>query len=230
MVGQHGKGWRLRPRKKQAHGLWRSGAAGALAPGFRLVVEAGGDLVDAIARLRVAMWQARDPGFPDGVQALRDRWDGTASHFVILHGDEPVAAARLTVHRRMADAPDASLYEGLEEGAEGRAGVLSRLALAPRWAAMGFAEALDRARVEAAFRLGCTRAVVGINGSPSRLQALERLGFRAVSQRAAPVRDRRLEGFPVWGAGAFVMAADLATASTHAQQEWGHDHDLAVSH
>ena len=71
-------------------------------------------LLEKIGRLRVLAWSTV---IPDAAAKVGDCWldeyELEARHWCIFHDGEPVAAARMSVHQRNEDVPDAEVYEGV---------------------------------------------------------------------------------------------------------------------
>lgn len=128
-------------------------------------------MLAAIYRLRVTAWRARAPHFPD-IDAWSDAYDAQATHWAVIEDGQPVAAARLTVHLRMADVPNSEIYN-----LQGPIAVLTRLVVAPAYAAKGLPRLLDLARLEAARAASCRHAVIECYAHIPRARAVEALGF-----------------------------------------------------
>lgn len=139
-------------------------------------------ILDQVYRLRVVAWQARNPDFPQ-MDAWTDAFDATGRHWVILDGDAPVAAARLTVHDVLAEAPSAEIYRDLlPADLPGPIGVLTRLVVAPSHAGKGLSLSLDHVRIEAARASGCRQLIGDTFAGLSRLDQMKRLGFKVIGQ------------------------------------------------
>jgi hypothetical protein len=134
-------------------------------------------ILDQVYRLRVVAWQARNPDFPQ-MDAWTDAFDATGRHWVILDGDAPVAAARLTVHDVLAEAPSAEIYRDLlPADLPGPIGVLTRLVVAPRHAGLGLSQVLDVARIEAARQADCRHLIGATLAGLPRIRQMLDLGF-----------------------------------------------------
>jgi hypothetical protein len=70
-------------------------------------------LLEQIGRLRVHAWATFDPTVLDITECWLDEFELSARHWVILNDAEPVAAARMSVHQRLDDVPDAEIYVGV---------------------------------------------------------------------------------------------------------------------
>lgn len=142
------------------------------------------DCLDQVGRLRVAAWKTETGATPEmecWVDPV-DRVPGTHL-FAIFAGDRIVASARLTVHARLDEAPDAPVYAGvLTEPPLAPIAVLSRLVVHPDHRRMGYGTALDQYRIERARELGC-RTIVGSSSAPRRIAQLEALGFHVAGRQ-----------------------------------------------
>ena len=80
--------------------------------------------LEAIYRLRAAVWRetgdVAQAAFADG--RWSDEHDAASTHWVIRDGEELVAAARLSVHERLADVPEAEEYAAAGVRLDGRIG------------------------------------------------------------------------------------------------------------
>jgi GNAT superfamily N-acetyltransferase len=145
----------------------------------------------AIYRLRAAVWRETgdiaQAAFRDG--AWCDEHDGAATHWVIRDGTGLVAAARLTVHDRLADVPEAEEYVAAGVQVEGRIAAPARVVVAAAARRAGLAGKLLDAQDDAARAAGCAFAVR--QASPAMVRLLARRGWRD----AGPARrDDRFPG------------------------------------
>lgn len=133
--------------------------------------------LEEIGELRAAAWATELP--PGAVMADRlDEFDRCGRHWVVLRGGRMVAAARLTVHGRIADAPYAQDFEGVFTCPPPTPiASLNRLVVSPAVRGRGLSGRLDAARLEAAERAGCRCAVAAVISGEHRVRALERFGF-----------------------------------------------------
>lgn len=139
-------------------------------------VESAEDLA-AIYRLRVAAWRSRTDYFPD-IAEWQDAHDATACHWAIRDGGEIVAAARLTIHDRLADAPSAEIYEDLlPADLAGPIAVMTRLVVARPHGGQGLSRLLDVARIDHARASGCRHVLGRTSAGKLRLEAAVTLGF-----------------------------------------------------
>ena len=145
-----------------------------------------------VFRLRVAAWRARMPAFPD-LERWVDDFDAVGRHWVVVEDGAVIAAARLTIHGRLAEVPNAEIYRGvLPDDMPGPLGVFNRLVVAPDHAGRRLSQALDRVRVEAARRAGCRVLIGETFAGLSRINQLEAAGFEVVGD-AGPYRSGPLQ-------------------------------------
>ena len=137
------------------------------------------DWLEPIGRLRVEVWRAEgaidEERFRDGVWI--DEFDAGARHWVVVDdAGKLVAAARLTLHARLADSPDG--YVWLDAGRELSSPIanVAKLVVARRARRRGLAMALNRVRLERARDLGAFTATVTASSANARLLAA-REGF-----------------------------------------------------
>jgi SAM-dependent methyltransferase/GNAT superfamily N-acetyltransferase len=137
-------------------------------------------LLEKIGRLRVLAWSTEMPDAPERSACWLDDFELAARHWCIFHEGDPVAAARMSVHQRIAEVPDAGVYEGVfaEPPAEPIAS-FNRLVVHPRRRGRGLSRKLDEVRLKTAANLGCRSAILETH-SPNRLDCLRPLGFRVV--------------------------------------------------
>jgi GNAT superfamily N-acetyltransferase len=147
--------------------------------------------LEAIYRLRAAVW--RETG--DIAQAAfaggswSDEHDPDSMHWVFRDGDDLVAAARLSVHERLADVPEAEEYAAAGLDLEGRIAAPARVVVAAVARRHGLASQLLDAQDEAARAAGCAYAVR--QSSPAMSRLLVRRGWRDVGPAG---RDERFPG------------------------------------
>ncbi len=137
-----------------------------------------GATLDAIYRLRASVW--RETG-DIATAAFRDgRWsdehDPVSTHWVVRDADELVAAARLSVHERLADVPEAEEYTAVGLQVQGRIAAPARVVVAAAARRHGLASQLLDAQDAAACEARCTYAVR--QSSPAMCRLLERRGWR----------------------------------------------------
>jgi len=152
-------------------------------------------ILEQVYRLRVSAWRARNRDFP-AMEAWTDAFDASGRHWVVLDGDAPVAAARLTVHSALLQAPSSEIYRGLlPDDLPGPIGVLTRLVVAPSHAGRGLSRALDLARIEAARESGCRHLIGATLVGLERVQQMSALGFNLIGN-AEPYSEGPLTNLP----------------------------------
>lgn len=135
-------------------------------------------LLEQVGRLRVRAWSAVLPKGAVPTDCWLDDFELAARHWCVFHDGEPIAAARMSVHSRLEEAPDAAVYEGVFfESPLAPIASFNRLVTDPRFRGRGLSKLLDVVRLSAAREAGC-RSVVGVADGRERLAALGNLGFR----------------------------------------------------
>ncbi len=134
--------------------------------------------LEAIYRLRAAVWRETgdiaQAAFADG--SWSDDHDAASMHWVVRAGDELVAAARLSVHDRLDDVPEAEQYTAAGLRLEGRIAAPARVVVASAARRVGLASQLLDTQDAAARDAGCAFAVR--QSSPAMSRLLERRGWR----------------------------------------------------
>ena len=110
---------------------------------------------DEIVRLRQRVWSLQMP-MELTADDLIDRFDPIARHWAVMVDDQPVAAARLSLHDRLEDVPEAECLAGVF-AAEPPApiGFLSRLVVSPEYRGRGLSRQLDEIRMHCAEEADC---------------------------------------------------------------------------
>jgi predicted GNAT family N-acyltransferase len=141
-------------------------------------------LRETIGRLRIRAWDA-DGERPFHAAATDsiwlDRHDDTAEHFVVERDCMVVAAARVSLHERESDLPDAELIAGYTEDLKWPVASINRLVVAPETRGCGLARALDIKRIEFVER--AQREVSKILGTVhigARIVWLQQCGFQVL--------------------------------------------------
>jgi GNAT superfamily N-acetyltransferase len=137
-------------------------------------------MLQRVYRLRARVWAA---AFPDsaGRGQRPDRIDPVARHWAILRDDEPIAAARLSLHEAIHDAPGPASFAGAwGQRLPAPIACLSRLVVDPAMWGRGLSRRLDQVRLEAADETGGGCAVAATLTGKRRVRQLESLGFRVV--------------------------------------------------
>jgi GNAT superfamily N-acetyltransferase len=139
-------------------------------------------VIERIGRLRVQAW-ADVVGTVDGMTCWLNAVDAVARHWAFFCGDEPVAAARLSVHQAISQVPDAEVFSPVfRESPPGPIASLNRLVVAPAYRGIGLSSRLDQVRLEAAEAMGC-KCVVGYTASGERrVKQLKKAGFVVLAQ------------------------------------------------
>jgi len=141
----------------------------------------GAEMLDEIAALRGAVWQATGgaaaEAFPDG--RWLDDYDLGAIHWTIRDEDgRLVAAARLTVHPALADVPESKEYTRYGLDLEGPIAAPARVVVCPSVQGCGLGQRLLDAQDQTARRLGARHALR--QASPAMLRLLAPRGWRIV--------------------------------------------------
>ncbi|MBN9519331.1 GNAT family N-acetyltransferase [bacterium] len=144
-------------------------------------------LLESLGRLRVLAWASELPAIASRTECYLDDFELMSRHWCIFHEGEPVAAARLSIHQRIGDVPDAAVYRDVfVSPPPSPIGSINRLVTHPRFRGRGLSRKLDEVRIRAATDAGC-RCVIGATPSgESRVRAMTELGFRPVGE---PVLD-----------------------------------------
>ncbi|HSJ01957.1 MAG: GNAT family N-acetyltransferase [Verrucomicrobium sp.] len=144
--------------------------------------EASSTLLQKIGRLRVEAWQTAVSQAAN-METWLDEADQGARHWVVFEGGEPVGAARLTIHERLADLPDGESYEGMfPQEPVGPIASLNRLVVHPSARGRGISKVLDLVRLQAAEEMGCQSAILATASGPGRVQQLQGWGFQLVGE------------------------------------------------
>ena len=141
---------------------------------FTLIDEA---LLCQIGRLRIEAWETETSKAADMTNWL-DEFDHTARHWVVFRQGVPVAAARLSVHKRLTEAPDAESYAGVfAEAPQGPIASFNRLVVHPSARGAGLSKRLDLVRLDVAEKIGCRSVVLSTASGPKRVKQLIGWGF-----------------------------------------------------
>jgi GNAT superfamily N-acetyltransferase len=140
------------------------------------------EMLEKIGRLRVRAWETFG-GKVEGLVCWLDPFDEVARHWVVLSGEEPVAAARLSVHHTMAEVPDSEVFTPIfREPPPSPIASLNRLVVSPAYRGKGMSTWLDEVRLEAAEAMGCTCAVGATASGDRRVQQLIKVGFMVLGR------------------------------------------------
>ncbi|MBA3314624.1 MAG: GNAT family N-acetyltransferase [Planctomycetota bacterium] len=153
--------------------------------------------LDRIGRLRSRAWRT-ETAFTGNADVWLDEHDSVAAHFAFVVEDDPVAAARLTVHQSVHDVPHAAIQDhAFRVEPPLPVGYLSRLAVDPEYRRQGLGTRLDEVRIERSIELGCG-SLVARPVDDRRVRQLEALGFVIVGRcKAIETGPVRAEGHPV---------------------------------
>lgn len=147
-------------------------------------------LLEKIGRLRVLAWSTVMPDAPSRAACWLDEFELAARHWCIFQADGPIASARMSVHHRLEEVPDAGIYEGVfATPPVPPIASFNRLVVHPQHRRRGLSRKLDLARLEAARALGCRAAILETHAGASRLRQLGELGFQ-VAGTAGPYPSR----------------------------------------
>jgi SAM-dependent methyltransferase len=133
-------------------------------------------LLEKIGRLRVLAWATVLPDEAARVGCWLDEFELSARHWCIFHDREPVAAARVSFHDRIAEVPDAEVYANLALNPP--IASINRLVTHPDFRGRGFSEKLDAARLAVCSDVFCI--VAHTEDFDRRVPQLEALGFERV--------------------------------------------------
>jgi polyketide synthase PksL len=135
-------------------------------------------LLDHIGRLRACAWATFKDNATD---CWQDDFELSARHWVIFDNGRPIAAARLSIHQRLRDVPDASIYEGVfSEPPPGPIASFNRLVVHPAYRGAGLSGEFDRVRLSAAIESGCRSAILETHSGLSRITQMHALGFQII--------------------------------------------------
>jgi len=161
--------------------------------------------LEAIFRLRAQVWRETGDVSPSALRGGRwsDEHDSAAMHWVVRDDTGALlAAARLSVHARLADVPEAEAYAAAGLDLEGPIGAPAHLVVAAPARGHGLFVQLADTQNAASRAAGCTFLVC--QASPAMRRLLPRRGWQEIA--AAPADER----FP--GVGFVVMVLELASA------------------
>lgn len=135
------------------------------------------DLLAKVGRLRVEAWETETARAAEQAVWV-DEFDRVARHWVVFRDGVPVAAARLSLHDRLAEVPDSESYAGVfSVPPEAPIASLNRLVVHPSARGSGLSRRLDLMRLDAAERLGARVAILSTASGPRRVAQLVGLGF-----------------------------------------------------
>jgi ribosomal protein S18 acetylase RimI-like enzyme len=141
-------------------------------------------ILDAVVQLRLDVWGAQVP-FPLCLDDVVDEFEHRARHWAAFDGERVVASARLSVHGRLSEVPEAACIVGaFPEEPPKPIAFMSRLVVASQFRRRGLGRQLDEIRVQAAEMAGCRSMlalVFDVSGAARREQFIS-LGFQVVGR------------------------------------------------
>lgn len=155
---------------------------------FRLSIAHGSELErTSLLQLRRDAWST-EPAVPPELArswaAGVDEYDANGVHWCVWERRRMIAAARLTLHERLADVPDAQLYPPELELSGQPIASLNRLVVAPTHRGLGIAHVLNEVRCRWAAGLGAQAIVAAV--ARGRERGLEQRGFSPTAFFDAP--------------------------------------------
>ena len=140
------------------------------------------EMIQRIGELRVRAWRTVVPQAVEMTVWLDD-FDRTARHWAFLRDGEPVAAARLSVHKAIEEVPDPESYTGVfRNPPPAPIASLNRLVVDPAVRGMGLSEKLDLIRLAAAEAMGCKCVVGATAAGERRVRQMLKWGFVVVGE------------------------------------------------
>jgi GNAT superfamily N-acetyltransferase len=148
-------------------------------------------ILQEIFALRIIAWRGQATIPPD-VANWTDPIDLLARHWAIFYGERPIASARLSMHMKTAELPDAEIYSGILLDVLAPIGSINRCVVHPDFRHLGLAKELVKVRIAAARTLGCRMIVVSVDDE-SGLRRVLSCGFRKIAE-AGPYPDGPIPG------------------------------------
>jgi GNAT superfamily N-acetyltransferase len=154
---------------------------------FREIPPTDRAVLEKIGRLRVVAWSTEVPRMREEFPVWLDELDWNARHWVFMCDDEPVAAARLSVHCNLQDVPDCDACSVVfQEPPPSPIASMNRLVVAPTFRGKGLSKRLDCVRLQAAAEMGCKRVIVATSSGEHRVRQLVSLGFECIGKWQPP--------------------------------------------
>ncbi len=140
------------------------------------------DLLARIGKLRVRAWTTLIPQAA-AMGAWLDEFEDAAHHWVVFHGSELVAAARMSIHAALDLVPDPECFAGVfGEPPEAPIASFNRLVVDGPWRGFGLSRQLDEARLNFAMASGCRSVIGSTPAGEGRLRQVAGLGFVVVGE------------------------------------------------
>jgi GNAT superfamily N-acetyltransferase len=149
-------------------------------------------IIEASILLRQRVWSEAMQA-PLTRDDLIEPFDATARHWMVFDGEQVIAAARLSIHDRVEDVPEASCLAGVfQDQPPAPIGFLSRLVVAPEYRRHGLGRQLDETRIEAAVQAGCRSllALVFDVSGEARVRQFTSRGFTVLGRGQRDVHPK----------------------------------------
>ena len=161
------------------------------------------DEIERAQRLRYEVWRAEGAVLANAESGkIEDAHDYHALHWGAFDGEELVGSARLCVHESIDDAPDASMFAGVNLPEP--VASMNRLVILRPFRGNGIGRSLDEVRLEAARLLGARSTLATPVDVSAREQSLARLGF---------TRLQNVRGNPCWSQSVSILAYYMVLSS-----------------
>jgi GNAT superfamily N-acetyltransferase len=139
-------------------------------------------MLEQIGELRVRAWLTETPQAAEMTTWL-EQFDKSSRHWVFLRNGAPVAAARLSIHASIVEAPDSEAFEDTtSDQFPAPIASFNRLVVHPSVRGLGLSKQLDLVRLATAEALGCRCAALATASFERRLRQLKRFGFLVTGQ------------------------------------------------
>jgi len=133
-------------------------------------------------RLRASVWNALGGDSLFHAEEWTDEFDAMAMHWLAYVNGSLVAAARMSVHEELKNAPYFHIFGQLQLRVDQPIASINRLVVHPEFQGFGISREMDALRLRAAREMNCRTmtAVVSKVSGIKRLHALEKHGFSPV--------------------------------------------------
>jgi predicted GNAT family N-acyltransferase len=127
-------------------------------------------------RLRYEVWSEVMHVKPEfrAQRLINDEHDEHAQHWAAFDGDNVVASARMCIHEKQHDTPDAFIF--CQTHLPAPVATINRLVVHRKWRGRGISQQFDACRIQAA-RNGNARCLLA-SASGTRIASLQRSGFK----------------------------------------------------